>query len=280
MRKVLAMSSAALLAACSANEDAASGRQGGAETVAEHAPEAPGAEAISVAVPQLAYRYSLRFQLPEARLAATQESHHALCQGLGPARCQLVALTRGDENNGTGEAQLKLRVATADATYFAGEAARQVAAAGGTAPATNVSGEDVSKDLSDTAARIRQREVLVARLTEMLRTRKGSVSELFDAERSVAAAQEELDKARAWLGELRGRISMAEVDIRYQPLAAPASGASVGAALGMAAQGSAATFVWGMQALLSLAIYLLPWAAVFAAGATVVALLRRRTPAN
>lgn len=280
MRKVLAMSSAALLAACSANEDATSGRQGGAETVAEHAPEALGAEAISIAVPQLVYRYSLRFQLPEARLAATQESHHALCQGLGPARCQLVALTRGDENNGAGEAQLKLRVATAHATYFTGEAARQVVAAGGTAPATNVNGEDVSKDLSDTAARIRQREVLVARLTEMLRTRKGSVSELVDAERSVAAAQEELDKARAWLGELRGRISMAEVDIRYQPLAAPASGASVGAALGMAAQGSAATFVWGMQALLSLAIYLLPWAAVFAAGATVVALLRRRTPAN
>ncbi|UYY77869.1 DUF4349 domain-containing protein [Sphingomonas sp. R1] len=276
MRKFLVLGSAALLAACSSN-DGGSAQQG--ETVAAEAPAKPGAEPLKVTLPQLAYHYSLRFLLPDARLAETQEAHRALCDRLGPARCQLLSLTRDDAEGRAGSAELKLRVASADATYFTGEATRQVTAAGGRALSTNVGGDDVSKDLTDTAARIHQRELLVARLTETLRTRKGTVPELIEAERNVAAAQEELDKARAWQRELQGRVAMAEVEIHYEPLAAPASGASVGAALGEAVQGSASSFVWGMQLLLSLAIYLLPWGAVFGAGVAVATLLRRRNRA-
>lgn len=277
MRKFLMLGVAALLAACS-SEQGSTGQQG--DTTAAEAPAKPGTEPLKVALPQLAYRYSLRFLLPDARLAEAQEAHRALCERLGPARCQLLSLTRDDAGGRADNAVLKLRVASADASYFTGEAARQVTAAGGRALATNVAGDDVSKDLTDTAARIHQRELLVARLTETLRTRKGTVPELIEAERTVAAAQEELDKARAWQRELQGRVAMAEVEIQYQPLAAPASGASVGAALGEAVQGSASTFVWGMQLLLSLAIYLLPWAAIFGGGVAVAMLLRRRNAAS
>ncbi len=275
MRKFLVLGCAALLAACSSNQEGSAG-----EPVAEaELPAKPGTDPLKVALPQLAYRYTLSFLLPEARLAEAQEGHRALCERLGPARCQLVTLTRNDAEGRAGGALLKLRVAAADTGYFTGEAARQVAAAGGRAANTDVASEDVSKDLTDTAARIRQRELLVARLTETLRTRKGSVADLVNAEHQVAAAQEELDKARSWQRELQGRVAMTEVEIRYQALAAPASGASVGAALGEAAQGSASAFVWGMQLLLSLAIYLLPWAAVFGAGMGVATLLRRSKPA-
>jgi len=275
MRKFLVLGCVALLAACSSNQQGSAG-----ETVAEaEAPGTPGADPLKVALPQLSYRYTLSFLLPEARLAETQEGHRTLCERLGPARCQLVTLTRNDAEGRTGGALLKLRVAAADAGYFTGEAARLVTAAGGRAANTDVAGEDVSNDLTDTAARIRQRELLVARLTETLRTRKGSVADLVNAEHQVAAAQEALDKARGWQRELQGRVAMADVEIRYQALAAAASGASVGAALGEAAQGSASAFVWGMQLLLSLAIYLLPWAAVFGAGVGVATLLRRSKPA-
>lgn len=277
MRTFLVLGAAAVLAACSTNE---AGSSGSTEVVAqeEEATAKPGAEPLKVGMPQLAYRYALTFLLPDARLADAQDAHRALCGQLGPARCQLLSLTRSDAKGTSGDAVLKLRVASADAAYFTGEATRQVQGAGGRALATNVTGEDVSKDLTDTAARIRQRELLVARLADMLRSRKGSVGELVDAERSIAAAQEELDKARAWLTELRVRVAMAEVEIRYQPLAAPASRSSVGTALGEAVQGSASAFVWGMQVLLSLAIYLLPWVAVFGGCIAVVMLLRRRTP--
>ncbi|WP_294329834.1 DUF4349 domain-containing protein [uncultured Sphingomonas sp.] len=276
MRKFLVLGSAALLAACSSN-DGSSGQQG--DTVAAETPDKPGAEPLKVTLPQLAYHYSLSFLLPDAKLAETQEAHRTLCDRLGPARCQLLSLTRDDAEGRAGSAVLKLRVASADATYFTGEAARQVTAAGGRALNTNVAGDDVSKDLTDTAARIHQRELLVARLTETLRTRKGTVPELIEAERTVASAQEELDKARAWQRELQGRVAMAEVEIHYQPLAAPASGANIGAALGEAVQGSASAFIGGMQFLLSLAIYLLPWGAVVGAGIALVTLLRRRNRA-
>lgn len=274
MRKFIVLGCAALLAACSSNQEGSAG-----ESVQQaESPAAPGTDPLKTALPQLAYRYTFSFLLPQARLAETQDRHRVLCEQLGPTRCQLVTLTRSDAEGRTGDALLKLRVAATDAGYFTGEAARQVTTAGGRAANTDVAGEDVSKDLSDTAARIRQRELLVGRLTETLRTRKGSVADLVAAERQVAEAQEELDKARSWQRELRGRVAMADVEIRYQALAAPASGASVGAALGEAAQGSAATFVWGMQLLLSLAIYLLPWAAVFGAGVGVATLLRRSRP--
>ncbi|MHA6720442.1 DUF4349 domain-containing protein [Sphingomonas sp. RS6] len=281
MRMLLVLTAAALLAGCSSNEIDPTG--GEAAEVAADAPadaKAHGADALKVALPQLAYRYSLTFLVPEARLAQVQDGHRALCERMGPARCQLVTLSRTGEDDRAGDALLRLRVAAADASGFTGEAEQQINSEGGRSTGTRVVGEDVSKDLSDTAARIRQRELLVARLTETLRTRKGSVGELVEAERSVAAAQEELDKARAWLKELRGRVAMADIEIRYRPLAAPASGNSVVAALGEAIAGSAATFVWGVQALMSLAIYLLPWAALFGSGAAIVTLLRRKRSAT
>ncbi|WP_163103853.1 DUF4349 domain-containing protein, partial [Acinetobacter baumannii] len=77
------------------------------------------------------------------------------------------------------------------------------------------------KDLVDTSARIRQREILVARLTEMLRGRQGRVSELVEAERSVAQAQEELDRAKGWMGQLQGRVTYSDFTIAYTPVTAP-----------------------------------------------------------
>lgn len=282
MRWIWGMGCAALLAGCASNDQAASGGAGGRSDGAAKAVSAvAGSNAASqeAQVPKLAYRYALAFLLPDARLAEAQNAHKALCDRLGPARCQLLALTRGDDAGHASDALLHLRVATADAAAFTDAAARQVAGAGGRTLSTNVTGEDVSKDMTDTAARIRQREILVTRLTEMLRTRNGTVGELVEAERSVAAAQEELDKARAWLTELRGRVAMAEVEIRYQPLAAAASGGALAAALGEAMQGSASLFVSGAELLLSLAIYLLPWAAVLGGGIALVLAVRRRWPA-
>ncbi|MDT8757501.1 DUF4349 domain-containing protein [Sphingomonas psychrotolerans] len=79
--------------------------------------------------------------------------------------------------------------------------ARAIAAEGGRAAETTITADDVSKDVVDTEARIRQREILVTRLTDMLRNRQGRVSELAEAERSVAVAQEELDQAKGWRRE-------------------------------------------------------------------------------
>jgi hypothetical protein len=179
---------------------------------------------------------------------------------MGPTRCQLLSLTRRAADDLQGEAVLKLRVASADARGFGDTLSKLVADAGGRTVETSISADDVSKEIVDTEARIRQRELLVARLTDILRARNGKVAELVEAERSVATAQEELDQAKGWLTELRNRVAMSEFAITYAAIAPQASPRVAGNQLGEATQGSGAAFLLGLRTLLILLIYLAPWA--------------------
>ena len=228
--------------------------------VAEPAPAKPGvagAAPLQAAAPQIAYEYAYAFRLPHDRVKAAQAAHVALCDRLGPQRCQLIAMEQAsDADDASGS--LKLRVASSIARAFGTQLSDAVASAGGTTSTSSIAAEDVSKAIVDTEARLAQRTLLVERLTEILRTRKGTVAELVEAERGVAAAQEEIDQARAWLTTLRGRVAMSAIDIRYD--AASATGLAVGGGVGAAVIDSAETFVTGLAMLLRLAIYLLPWA--------------------
>lgn len=221
-----------------------------------------GAAAIPVAVPQIAYSFTLGYRLPAAAIAGAQQAHIDLCNRLGP-RCQLVAMQRASGDDGTQSAHLKLRVASVIAQQVSTDLTAAVGKAGGRAVDTQISAEDVSKDLVDTDARLRQREILVARLTDMLRGRQGKVGELVEAERSVAQAQEELDQAKGWLGALRRRVAYSDFSISYAPVTAPVAAPTrqgffgqVGDAI---AQPGAAVTGTG-RTLLLLVIYLAPWA--------------------
>jgi hypothetical protein len=220
----------------------------------------PATQAISVNVPQLAYTYVLGYRMPGTAIADAQQAHLALCARLGPARCQLVSMQRNSNEQGDANANLKLRVASAIAQSFSAELNRAAAAAGGRAADTSVTADDVSKDLVDTDARIRQREILVTRLTDMLRNRQGRVSELVEAERSVAQAQEELDQAKGWLGELRGRVAFSDFTINYVPVAAIApSPRTFAGQLGDAVAQSGIAVIAVVRTLLLIAIFLAPW---------------------
>ena len=214
---------------------------------------------VEVSIPRLAYAYALGFRLDGGKIAAAQEAHRALCERMGPARCQLMAMARGGSEDLASQAHLKLRVASAEARRFSDALIKTVAEAGGRAIQTNVTAEDVSKEIVDAEARIRQRELLVARLTEILRSRRGTVGELVEAERSVASAQEEWDQTTAWLKELRGRVAMSDFEISYEAAAREAAPATSGNRLVDAIHDSGAVFLIGIQALLTLAIYLAPW---------------------
>lgn len=277
--RVFPLLAISLLGACSAgpNESGSSTLDvAEASTGSAAASPAEAPKAVEVSLPQLAYVYTLGFRLPGDRIAPVQEAHRALCEKMGPGRCQLLALTRGGAENAGTAAALKLRVASSEARTFSNALGKAVAEAGGRTIATNVAAEDVSKSIVDTEARIRQRELLVARLTEVLRGRAGKVSELLEAERSVAQAQEELDQAKGWLAELRGRGAMSEFEISYSAVAAQASPGGIGGQLIEAVQGSGASFLIGLRALLTLLIYLAPWGLLAIPFLLVVRHFRRR----
>jgi hypothetical protein len=214
---------------------------------------------IEVSVPKLAYAYALGFKLDGDRIAAAQEAHRGLCEHMGPTRCQLMAMSRGAADDAETVASLKLRVASVEARRFSDALIKMVSAQGGRAIRTSVSAEDVSKAIVDAEARIHQRELLVTRLTEILRTRSGKVAELVEAERSVAQAQEELDQTRGWLTELRGRVAMSDFEISYQAAARQVSPEVTRSGLGDATLDSGAAFVLTLRAMLTVLIYLAPW---------------------
>lgn len=230
---------------------------------------------LTVSLPKIAYEYKFGFLLPADQVAAAQQAHIAACDRLGLARCQLVSSESG---NGNG-ASLKLRVASDLARRFSADLLASVAKAGGRAVDQSISAEDVSKEISDTNARIHQRELLIQRLTQILQTRAGKVSELVEAERSVAAAQEELDQAKAWLTELQGRVAMSDVEIAYRAIVSGAS-PPVSRDQGPLSEtiGQSWWFFTAMlYAVLRLLIFLAPWTVV--AGGIFVAAraVRRRT---
>jgi hypothetical protein len=288
-----ALAAAATLAACSANESGDSAREGqstATESVVspreEMAPadttSAPARQAadappkLPVTLPKLTYAYALSYLLPGDKIAGAQDAHRDMCEEMGPSRCQLLGLERGVGEEQSNNARLKLRVATSEARRFQVLLDHEVTEAGGRVDNAKIATDEVSKQIVDTEARIRQRELLVGRLTEMLRKRGGKPADLLDAERSVTQAQEELDQARGWLGELRGRVAMSEFEIRYAAIAPSASSQNLGTYLGEAAQGSGAVFETGLRVLLSLTIYLLPWLLLLALPVLGLRALRKR----
>ena len=88
--------------------------------------------------------------------------------------------------------------------------------AGAEQVSANIASEELSKSIVDTEARLAARTELRDRLLQVLKTRRGTVEELVEAERSVAQVNEEIDQARSWLKEMQGRVAYSKVTVNYE----------------------------------------------------------------
>jgi len=239
MRKTLicAVSITALtLTACSkpAIDDGAIGEEAMAVAeegaTAEAAPPAPPAaaaradaagkalpelEKIPTSLPQLAYEYDC-WKLEAAEIGSLQRRHASLCEQQGPASCQIIGMTKTGAEEGEVEGVLEMAVATRQARAFGALLEDEALDAGAEQVSAEIASEELSKQIVDTEARVRARAELRDRLTEVLRTGKGKVGELIEAERSLAAVNEEIDQARSWLREMGGRVAYSRVTVRYE----------------------------------------------------------------
>ena len=198
-------------------------------------PAAPGADEggasetsslpdIPAAAPKIAYVYSYGFRVAREDIAPLQERHADMCIKLGPLTCQVRSLEQNGAEDDYGYGQLELSVAADRAREFGRELVAAVESEGGDQVSSSIEGEDLSKQIVDTEARLRSREVLRDRLMEVLQTRKGSVQELVEAERGVAQVNEEIDQARSWLQEMRGRVAYSRITVTYQSEGAGSGG--------------------------------------------------------
>lgn len=171
--------------------------------------------AIPVSLPRIAYTYEYGFRLPGDRIQSIQQRHADMCESQGPQVCRILDMSTSGAEGDYASAQLTLAVAAGQARAFGTRLAKSVEEGGGEPVSSTIAGEDLSKQIVDTEARLRARTVLRDRLMEVLATRKGSVAELVEAERGVAQVNEEIDQARSWLTDMRQRVDYSRMTIHY-----------------------------------------------------------------
>ncbi len=229
MKKAIFIAASVLaLAACAEGEqdqtsyevrDSAESAGAVAEMAADDS-EAPqltdGSAAIPASMPKLAYQYGYSYELPSPDISRLMRKHADLCEKQGPTSCQIIGMDlsgNADENDMRGT--LQLAVAANHARAVGALLENEAEDSGAEQVSANIAAEEVSKKIIDTEARIRSRTQLRDRLTEVLKTRSGSVEELVAAERQVAQVNEEIDQARSWLKETQGRVSFSKLDVNY-----------------------------------------------------------------
>jgi hypothetical protein len=226
----------------------------------EAAPDSPrkpdSSRKIAVSLPQIAYSYRFGFILPRSRIDEVQKAHIAACDKLGPARCRMMSMDRSSGGYGAG-ASLNLEVDAQIARRFGTELGALAAAAGGEQTNDSISAEDLTKNIIDTDARVKAKELLTKRLTELLATRTGSVADLVAAERALADVQEELDAARSNLAAMHGRVAMSSLTINYS--ATPTAGGSLSMPVKEALGAAGGTLGASLGILIRFVIATAPW---------------------
>tara|TARA_R110001606_G_scaffold390726_2_gene557955 strand:- start:62 stop:1033 length:972 start_codon:yes stop_codon:yes gene_type:complete len=230
---------------------------------------------IPVSNPQIAYSYEYGYRVSATKIPEVQKQHAAYCEKLGSDVCRVINLRRSGDEANYAYAMLHLEVAASKAKSFGSSLADIVDKAGGYESSTSIEGEDLSKQIIDTEARLRSRELLSQRLTELLRTRSGSVEELVKAERAVTEVNEEIDKARSWLKEMKGRIAFSKVIVNYESNS-PGAG-SFSAPIRSAWNNISSMLGSSIGTLITILTVTLPWIFIVALA---VALRRRFKPAN
>ncbi len=179
---------------------------------------------VTIALPRMSYVHDYGFRLEAEGIAELQERHADMCAAAGPYVCQIVAQSRsGNAEDEYATGRLELAVVADQARYFGSRLSSAAESVGGEQVTSAITGEDLTKNMIDTEARLRTRVALRDRMMEVLRTRQGSVEEIVEAERSVAAINEEIDQARSWMEEMRQRVAFTRINIDYSTASAPAS---------------------------------------------------------
>ena len=195
--------------------DAAADAGRAASEAPDRMASAAGGE-IPVSLPQIAYVYDYGFRVASKTIPVLQQQHADMCEKLGPRQCQILSMSQSGGEGDYAYGELRLAVAADKARAFGAQLGQAAEGAGGEQVNASISGEDLSKQIVDTEARLRARTLLRDRLMEVLRSRKGTVAELVEAERGVAQVNEEIDQARSWLAEMKGRVAFSRVNVSYQ----------------------------------------------------------------
>ena len=226
----------------------------------------------------LAYAYAYGLEVPPSAVAATMKAHQDACAAAGPALCQVL----GASTNAYGEydirAHLQLRGEPRWLAQFRAHLDNDAQKAGGKITSSNVTTEDLTRQIVDTEATLRAESTLRDRLQKLLASRPGKLSELLDVERELARVQGEIDATQSNLAVMKTRVAMSVLDVDYTSAGAPVTDTTF-----EPIKKALVTFfryiAEGIGLMITLIAVLAPWALVIGFVAWLILRLRRKRPA-
>lgn len=163
----------------------------------------------------LAYSYSATLSLPADNVTKVMKGHEQKCMTAGPVLCQVVtAASQKDGDNVT--ANLSIRATPVWLGTFRTGLEQDAKGANGKVEAQGVTSEDLTRNITDSEARLRALKSLRTRIEALIASRPGKLSDLLEAERELARVQGEIDSFESNLSVMRARVSMSTMDLSYQ----------------------------------------------------------------
>jgi hypothetical protein len=227
---------------------------------------------IAAGPPMLAYSYTYGLSLPHDHVDDLRRRHEAACAKAGYKVCQVVASAITEDRSGGAEGKLEIRAAPAWLQRFRDSLAGDAKAAGGKVDSSEVTSEDLSREIVDTGAQLRAKLVLRDRLQALLASRPGRLADLLAVERELARVQGEIDSTQSQLAVMQGRVAMSDVTVNY---ASSDVGPTIRSPLGASFRGFFGTMAASLAGLIDLLALLAPWAVI---GGALFWLFRKRLP--
>lgn len=201
------------------SEDAAEGVMmeiAPAADAAASAGEPSGAAPVPATPARIAYAYRYTLSLPTERALSLMAQHEQACIEAGPTVCQVLGATSIRYGQDTLSARLELRATPTWIAGFRRGVGEQAEEAGGRVASSSTESEDLTRQLTDTQARLDALTTLRDRLQQLLATRSGPLEQLLQVERELARVQGELDATRSALETMRTRVATSRLTVDYE----------------------------------------------------------------
>ncbi|ESQ89730.1 hypothetical protein ABENE_13375 [Asticcacaulis benevestitus DSM 16100 = ATCC BAA-896] len=188
------------------------------------AASAPVHSTVTSAPPQLAYDYDYGFSSGTKGVDALINADQSACAKAGQAACQMISM-RADNNPGSGFVRktLELRVTPEWMKIWQGQLSANLKNSNAHIFSQNVTSEDLSLQIVDTDAHLKNKLALRDRLLNIIKNNPGKIGDLVEAETQLSQVQSDIDSAQSTLAVLQKRVATTHLTLTYQSEAAAAS---------------------------------------------------------
>lgn len=179
-----------------------------------------------ITLPQLAYEYTYAMEAPLRELDTLIASHQSLCDKAGPQGCLIISSSsNGNKASGQKNQTIELRVSPQWLKAFQAGLEGDLKKNRAQLTSQNVNSEDLSLQIVDSEARLKNKTALRDRLIDIIRSKPGKIADLIEAETTLANVQAEIDSLQSSLAVMRKRVATVRLTLEYrsETLATPGS---------------------------------------------------------